>query len=79
MGNTSNTGITALRQANRWRVESAAEIFRTQASWEWFRRNHHDELIRSGALIPGRGRRGDLVTPEIGDVVVAILRREAGQ
>ena len=75
---TQTTGLAGLRQAARWREEQAAEIFRTQSSWDWFRRNHHRELIEAGVLIPGRGRRGDLVKPAINDVVVGILRREAG-
>lgn len=72
-----NLGITGLRRAKRWRQEAASEVFPTDSAWEWFRRLHHRELVESGALIPGRGQRGDLVGPEIDEVVITILRREA--
>lgn len=75
----SACGLTDLRQATRWREERAADVFQTGSAWDWFKRNHFDELLASGQLIPGRGRRGDLVGPGIDDVVVRILRREAGQ
>lgn len=78
MENGNTVGLTGLRQAARWREERAAEVFPTQSSWDWFRRNHHQELIRAGVLIPGRGRRGDLVVDGIDRAVVDILRREAG-
>lgn len=79
MQNTASTGgLAGLRQATRWRKERATDVFPTNSSWEWFKRDHRDELIDSGQLIPGRGRRGDLVGSGIDDVVVAILRREAG-
>lgn len=76
---TQNLEINGLRQATRWRKEVAGEVFSTDSAWEWFKRHHRDELVASGELIPGRGRRGDLVGPGIGTVVVGILRREAGQ
>lgn len=77
MSDTSNSGLAGLRRAKRWRQECAGEVFQTDSAWEWFRRLHHRELIESGALIPGRGQRGDLVTAQIDEVVVDILRREA--
>ncbi|GAB1394910.1 hypothetical protein MASR1M60_30740 [Rhodocyclaceae bacterium] len=70
--------LAGLRQATRWREERAAEIFPTASSFEWFKRQHRAELLGAGVLIPSRGRRGDLVTPEIDGVVLGILRREAG-
>lgn len=79
MGNTNNAGLSGLRPATRWREERAAEIFQTQSSWEWFKRNHFKELLASGHLIPGRGRRGDLVADGIDDVILAILKREAAR
>lgn len=71
--------LSAWRKATRWREESAGDIFPTQSSADWFFRNHHAELVASGALIPGTGRRGNLVGPGIDGVVISILRREAGR
>lgn len=78
MRDTKITSLRDLRQATRWREESASEVFRTNSSWEWFKRNHQGELVAAGALIPGRGRRGDLVTNSIDEVVASILLRESG-
>ncbi len=71
--------LAGFKPAQRWRQSSAPDVFTTAASWEWFKRHHARELIQSGQLIPGRGRRGDLVGPEIDGVIVAILRREAAR
>lgn len=70
--------LEGFRPAQRWREEKAEEIFPTASSWEWFRRTHVDTLKESGQFIPGRGRRGDLVGPNIGIIVLGILRKEAG-
>lgn len=71
------TSLCDLRQATHWRKESASAVFRTDSAWEWFKRDHRDELVVAGVLIPGRGRRGDLVTNGIDEAVITILRREA--
>jgi hypothetical protein len=70
--------VANLLSARRWREENAGDVFSTHSAWEWFRRQHAEELVRRGVLIPGRGRRGDLVTPDIDGVVLDILHREAG-
>lgn len=71
--------LAAWRRATRWREESGGDIFPTQSAFEWFYRQHFSELVVSGEFMPGLGRRGHLVGPGIDDVVVGILRREAGQ
>lgn len=70
--------VAAWRKATRWREESGGEIFPTQSSLDWFVRQHYDELVGSGTLIPGTGRRGHLVGPDFDGVVIEILRGDAG-
>lgn len=71
--------LEGFKPARRWREQQASAVFATVSAWEWFSRAHRPELIASGQLIPGRGRRGDLVGPGIGAVVLAILRRQAAE
>jgi hypothetical protein len=73
------TTLAAWRKATNWRRENATDIFPTQSSFDWFLRHHGTELISAGELIPGVGRRGHLVGPNIDSAVINILRREAGQ
>ncbi len=70
--------VAAWRKATRWREEYGGEIFPTQSSLDWFVRQHYAELVDSGTLIPGTGRRGHLVGPDFDGVVIKILRRDAG-
>jgi hypothetical protein len=70
--------LAAWRKATKWRSESASDIFPTQSSLDWFVRHHGVELIDAGVLIPGVGRRGNLVGPGIDQTVLRIIRREAG-
>jgi len=73
-----NSDLTRFKRAKDWRCEQAAALFRTDASWEFFKRTHRTELLESGALIVRLGRAGDLVDADaIGRVVQAILMRES--
>lgn len=72
----SKVSISSIQPAQRWRQDHAHHIFPTASSWEWFKRSHFEKLIASGELIPGRGRRGDLVGSNIDQVVIDILRSE---
>lgn len=47
--------------AEQWREKYASSVFRTHASWTWFKRRHIKKLVESGVLILGRGRAGDTV------------------
>jgi len=62
----------------QWRRERAATVFPTDSSFEWFFRQHREEIIRSGEWLPRKGRSGDLAGPGLDGVVLAILRRQAG-
>ena len=73
---SSKVTIRSIQPAQRWRQDCAEHIFPTKSSWEWFKRSHFEKLIASGELIPGRGRRGDLVGENIDQVVIDILRSE---
>lgn len=70
--------LAAWRRATRWREESGGDIFATHSAFEWFYRQHFNELVASGEFMPGIGRRGHLVGPGIDGVVLGILRRESG-
>ncbi len=65
-----------------WRAKRAANLFATDAAWEWFARKHKGELIDSGTYMPTKGRKGGLVRvdgrggPSIDSVVINIKRRE---
>jgi len=70
--------LRKFKKVKEWRRERAASLFCTDASWEWFKRKNHTELVESGALIVRRGRAGDLVDSDaIGRVVQTILVRES--
>ena len=43
----------------------------------WFIRNHREELIESGAFMPGRGSRPSYVNGQFSTRVKRILKREA--
>jgi len=64
------------QRARDWVAQEGGAIFPTFGAYEWFKRNHRDELIQSGELITRRGTGGDLVGPNFGGLAVAILQRE---
>lgn len=67
---------TGFCRVSVWLAGSGGGLFPTRSSFEWFKREHRDELIESGQLILGRGRRPDIVGPDIERLAVEILRRE---
>lgn len=70
--------ISKFQKAKEWRDQRASNLFPTDASWEWFKRCHKNELIRSGALIARAGRAGDLVhIDRIDPAVQHILEAES--
>ncbi|MCC6658901.1 MAG: hypothetical protein IT512_12015 [Rhodocyclaceae bacterium] len=82
MANTRSpaSGVVATwRKATRWREEQGGDVFPTQSSLDWFIREHFNDLIASGELIPGTGRRGHLVGPNFDEVALGILRGAAGR
>ncbi len=75
----SSGAVAAWRKATRWREESGGDIFPTQSSLDWFIREHFNDLLASGELIPGAGRRGHLVGPNFDGVALGILRGASGR
>jgi hypothetical protein len=70
--------LSDLKPLRTWQSTHAAqggEVFKTFASLEWFVRQHRDHLITHGALIPQRGARGSMVTPEFEKIALELLRR----
>ena len=64
------------KRARDWVAEEGGGIFPKFSSFEWFKRQHRDELVASGEIITRRGKGGDLVGPNFGRVAVEILQRE---
>lgn len=61
-----------------WQLRHRADgglLFPTFASLEWFVRQNRNELVDSGVLIPQRGSRGSLVTPDFDSVVLQLIQR----
>lgn len=69
--------VADLMRAREWRAQHGGAVFPTNASFEWFTRNHRAELVASGQYIPRPGSGGSLVGPGFESVVLAIIRREA--
>ncbi len=70
--------ISQLKKAKDWRREYAAHIFETDSIYEWFVRQHHRELVESGALIVRIGRSGNLVvTDKMNAIVPALLHKKS--
>jgi hypothetical protein len=61
-----------------WLDHHPNPFFPTRTSLDWFIKNHREELVELGALIPRAGRNGSLLEQELfPQVVVNIHRREA--
>lgn len=60
-----------------WLEEKARALFTTPEQWAWFCRAHKVELVESGALLLGSGRRSDYATGALEGRVRAILVRES--
>lgn len=74
--NTAFPSATDFRRSRNWVAEFGGDLFPTHSSFEWFVRQHRQELIESGELIIRRGRAGALVGPNFGQIAVAILQRQ---
>jgi hypothetical protein len=62
--------------AGEWREQHAGALFATQAALAWFLKSNVDELVRTGTVIRGRGRRPTLVhRKRFGPAVVEIISR----
>ena len=69
--------LSDLQPVTAWLADEGGVFFTTQSSWEWFKRRNAIELAESGALILGKGRASDKVTPQISRVVLGILKRKS--
>lgn len=73
----SNIKLSDLMSLRTWHAEHVADggkLFRTFASLEWFIRHNREQLVTSGALLPQRGSRRTLVTPDFDEVVLRLLQ-----
>jgi hypothetical protein len=73
----SQETILDLQPAEQWLAQEGKFLFPTPYSWEWFKRQNAEELVENDALFLGRGRATDKVTPNIGKVVLTILKRQS--
>ncbi len=71
------TKLSEIKPVVSWLKDEGCVFFATQSSWEWFKRRNAVELAESGALILGKGRASDKVTPHISQVVLSILKRNS--
>ncbi len=69
--------LSDIQPVTAWLKDEGGVFFTTQSSWEWFKRRNAIELAESGALILGKGRASDKVTPQISQVVLGILKRKS--
>lgn len=72
------SGLARFTPLREW-IEAGhgAPAFERYDQMAWFIRSHREELIRSGSFVPGLGSRPSLVTPQFGNVLARILKREA--
>ncbi|NQW58134.1 MAG: hypothetical protein HQ456_05425 [Polynucleobacter sp.] len=69
--------ISEIKPATTWLQDEGCVFFKTQSSWEWFKRRNAIELAESGALILGKGRATDKVSANVSQVVLGILKRNS--
>lgn len=69
--------MSEIKPVRSWLADEGCVFFQTQSSWEWFKKHNAVELTESGALILGKGRASDKVTPQISGVVLGILKRKS--
>ncbi len=72
---TDDADIGEFLPANVWVQEKGGRAFETMGQFDWFRRRYRDELVASGQLISGGGRRADLCGPNLGRVIHKIMTR----
>lgn len=72
---TDEADIADFLPANVWVQEKGGRVFQTMGQFDWFRRRHRTELVASGQLISGGGRRADLCGPDLGRVIHKIMAR----
>ena len=73
----SGYALDQYRQRRAWLREHPNPIFGSDASLDWFLRQHRDELLASGEVIIRRGSVGILLGPGFERKALEILRRES--
>lgn len=68
--------ITEFLPATVWVTERGGRVFQSMGQFDWFRRRYRRELVASGQLISGSGRRADLCGPRLGVVIADLMRKE---
>ncbi|HPE80182.1 MAG TPA: hypothetical protein PKZ35_09245 [Gammaproteobacteria bacterium] len=73
----SSYNAADFRKHRDWVAEHGGDLFPTIGAFEWFVRQHRQELINSGELIVRRGPGGTLVGPNFGRLAITIVQRES--
>lgn len=77
MDNQTNP-LASLEPVSMWLTDGCQAVFPSPRTWEFFKTAHKAELVKSGALLLGSGRRSDYVdTAIVGHVVKEILYKES--
>ena len=73
---TPTTLLHDSRSLATWQAEhlaSGGEVFPTLASLQWFIRQNRTELETQKAIIPGKGSRGTMLTPNFDQITIGLL------
>ena len=62
----------------RWSDWLAGQSVISPGAFSWLMRRHRSELLKSGQVIVGSGRRPTLLGPKFDEVVIDLLRQEQG-
>lgn len=78
MADDGSDDLRRVMVAEEWRSQFGSTVFRTKPAWDWFKRDHRQELVEAGALFLGCGRMQDMVhVDRIGRVVQSIRQAES--
>jgi len=70
--------LSGYTSVGEWRDNFGGPFFETRSSLDWFIKQHREELVECGALIPRGGRSGSLLSKqEFPKAVIQIFRRKA--
>lgn len=80
--NDGHQRLTSLKPLYMWHeqhLRRGGRLFPTMCSLKWFIRQHRELLITLEVMVPGKGGRHTLVTPDFGNVVYDILFSDKGK
>lgn len=59
-----------------WVNKFGGEVFPTMGAFEWFKRQHKQEMLEKGVLLKRGGRMGDLIHRDFGKYALEVMTRE---